>query len=302
MERAYETSVHIKKGNKNKKQNNFKVILPVIIALLIVIVIAVVMCIIYFTSRDGYKYENVITPSNYSETDIRASNPIVIGNILMGSWLKDKWIPAEQFTKYINDLTGTKAMFFDDKGKMSDNELGVIKKEGTCYWVSSNTANNISGYVASTGTLDMVPRKSTLVDINSTDLESYNKKVKEVINSKGILNDTVKIYKVLKVELAPGEKGEIVVASNNGNSSKGVYSAVIYLHDGKTEIVKLDYNNDEESKDKWSFYDVLYVLDINNDSVLELVLQEVKGTNIKQSIVQYKDSKFYEVLSVEYSL
>lgn len=258
--------------------------------------------IIYFLkTRSIYVKENILEQKNISDVEIKQANPIILNNILMGAWSDKNWINAEKYVKQVETLKEKEASFYDENGKIATNALGEVKLDNGCYWVYSERKNISSGFIATTTVNNMLPREYTKVDLNG-DMKTYTDSVKKILNNNGIMNNTVKLRSIYEVMLENRQdKGYIIIASNDISENNGVYSLILYVKGNNTEVVKLSYSNKENTKN-WPFYDLLYLADINGDGTEEIAIQEIKEMNIKQSIIEYRKEKFYEVLSTEYSM
>ena len=54
---------------------------------------------------------------------------------------------------------------------------------------------------------------------------------------------------------------------------------------------------DLKKSDEWPIYSFKFVLDLNQDSVNELIIQETKEFEVKYDVIEFRGGKFTEVLS-----
>lgn len=94
-----------------------------------------------------------------------------------------------------------------------------------------------------------------------------------------------------------GENGKIICATSDGKNKFGVYSVVIYSTGKTAKIIKYNYVKDINSSVDWPIYSLKFVYDLNMDGISEIVIQETNEYEIKYSVMEYKNNKFYEVLS-----
>ena len=94
-----------------------------------------------------------------------------------------------------------------------------------------------------------------------------------------------------------GENGKIICATSDGKTELGVYSVVIYSNGKSAKIIKYCYVKNTRKAVDWPIYSLKFVYDLNSDGMSEIVIQETNEYQIKYSIIEYREDKFYEVLS-----
>ncbi len=127
--------------------------------------------------------------------------------------------------------------------------------------------------------------------------DNDKKTVKKALGIYSMLNNTVKINEVYIVTLKSGETGRLIFATSDGKNKFGVYSAIVFATEKKATIVKYNYVKNIKSSVDWPVYSLKFVYDLNSDNVAEIVLQETTEYNIKYTVMEYRNNKFYEVLS-----
>ena len=71
----------------------------------------------------------------------------------------------------------------------------------------------------------------------------------------------------------------------------------MFATEEKATIVKYNYVKNIKSSVDWPVYSLKFVYDLNSDNVAEILLQETTEYNIKYTVMEYRNNKFYEVLS-----
>ena len=94
-----------------------------------------------------------------------------------------------------------------------------------------------------------------------------------------------------------GDSGKIICATSNSKSKLGVYSVIVYSTGKRVDIIKYCYVKDVKRSVDWPIYSLKFVYDLNSDGISELIVQETNEFEIKYSVIEKRNNKFYEVIS-----
>lgn len=276
-----------------------KKVMPVFIAVAIILIGAVLAFAVYFVNRQSICYEKISNQSvNVSKEEAKNSSPIIINNILLGARYKNKFVSADKF--FDNSPKNTvKISTFIEGGKTGAYDVNGYKKNPDGHgeiFVETTYKNFKSEFIAVTGEAEEIMQRKI-------DEEEVTKEAEEIVkknlNKLLVPNKTVNVRKVYECELTEGVKGNIIVATSKKDREKGVYSTVIYVENGKSSIVKLNYIKDVNKSATWPIYNVKFVCDLNSDDKYEIVLEEVTEFDVKYSVMEKRGNKFTEVLSTK---
>ncbi len=276
-----------------------KKIMPLIVVFIILVIGVIGAFSVYFITRQNIVYEKINTQSeNISKNEAKNSSPIVINNILLGARYKDKFVSANKF--YDNSPKNpVKISTFIEGGKTGAYDLNNYKKNPDGHgeiFVETTYKNFKSEFIAVTGESEEIMQRK----LDKEEIKPEHKEiVKKNLNKLLVPNKTVKVRNVYRCELEEGKTGSIIVATSEKEKEKGVYSAVIYVEEGKSQIIKLNYIKDVKKAATWPLYDVKFVCDLNGDNKYEVIIEEVTEFDVKYSVMEKKGKSFFEVLSAK---
>lgn len=131
--------------------------------------------------------------------------------------------------------------------------------------------------------------------------------VKKALGKYRFLNLTVEIQNIYEVYVNNNVLGKIAfVTSKNNKQSKtfGIYNALIYIENNKSQIIKYAYVKDLKNNMRWPVYALNFVIDIDNDkdNISEIIISEIYDNNMSYIILKYKDKNFQQVLKTNINL
>lgn len=278
---------------KVKKMPKKLKILPIIIAAITVIIIALVILLVTILRQNYIVYQNVKKSGEATDNDVNTANIIIVDNIIIGGHSNGKWIDS----KTIYDK-------YNGKSNIGIDMYSQMEKYGR-YDTASFRYNKKANIVYTTTTRVPSPERYIALSDAGNDITPYLKKVdceeldvKNVKSAMGkyrFLNNSVKVISAYDVFVEKNISGRIIVAASDSNLF-GVYSAVIYVGSNGPQLVKYAYVKKSEKSVSWPIYAVDFALDIDGDSIAEIVLQETTETTTAYTIMKYENNIFKEVL------
>jgi hypothetical protein len=288
------------KGKYSKNKLIGKRWIAIVIIIFILLLIASISFVIYVNVTNSIVYENINDDSASVNDNIASqSTPIIINNIVLGAVYDNKWVSMERYYFKSTNKKGYDIDVFTRKGKTGSYKLNEVSKgtESTAAYTSTTRTNYKDEYFAvkagssTTGKMDAIT-------LNDDMTKEYKNKVSKALGLYGILNNTVKIREVYAISLVPGELSYIITATNDGKTGNGVYSIVVHVNNiGEAKLIKYNYVKDVKNSSDFAIYTTKFIADLNGDNVSEIILQETKEFNTKYSVMEYRNGKFYEVLS-----
>jgi hypothetical protein len=287
----------------SKSKLKHKKILATIIIVLGVLLIVSGGFLIYTCVKNNITFENIDDAAKFVSDDVASkSTPIVINNVVIGGVYDKTWVSSD---KYYMKSTNKKDIDVDvyfKTGKAGKFKLGNLNKQASTLAIFTNTTctDKSDEYIAvASSDKNML----STITVQETSFDSDINKVKEALGFLRLFNMSVDINKIYSVKIDDNESGKIVCVTSNSNSFFGVYSAVIYISNtGKTSVIKYNYVRNVKNASDWPVFNLLFNTDLNQDSKNELVIQEISEFNVKYDVIEYKNDKFYEVLSTKVKL
>lgn len=286
----------MKKNSRKIKRNNIIIILLAIVFLTIIIISG--SFLIYIYKQNYIKIEKIDSLA-YSQKDevIKAATPIYINNLLLCGVYKDKWVSYSSMYLKSEKIKEEKIDMYSLEGKIGTYNITNINraaKENNIY-IKTDKLSNQNEYIA-VKTSD----KNILIGQTTIDIATDNDKkiVKKALGITRLLNNTVKINEVYNVTMVGGENGRIICATSSGKNNFGVYSTIVYSTSKSTKIIKYSYVKNIKKAVDWPIYSLKFVYDLNLDGVSEIVIQETNEYQIKYDLIEYRNNKFYEVMSI----
>ena len=269
------------------------------LAVFVAIVIIITICFFVFVvlknnivkERIDYSSENV------ADDIVSNSTPIVINNVVLGASYKNTWVSSESYY-FRNHNKITEVDVYNETGKKGKYKITNFTNPGSdgAFYVTIDNPNISDEFVAvGASKNDVMMQKVTKIsNITDSDIEV----VKKALGKYFVFNTSIKINSIHSVTFDNENRGRIICVTNEVGKSSGAYSAIIYESNyGKTEIIKYNYVKDLKKSDEWPIYSFKFVLDLNQDSVNELIIQETKEFEVKYDVIEFRGGKFTEVLS-----
>lgn len=290
------------KGKYSKSNLIAKRWITIFIILIILCIIGFISFNIYITNINNVVYENISKESKtVSENIASNSSPIIVNNIVVGAVYKSTWVDMQKYYESSVNKEEYDVDIFTTRGKTGSFKLNEVEKgeEYSIAYVTTTSANNKDEYFA-VKTGDANVSKMYNIPLDDETVVKYSNDVKKALGKYIVLNSTINIREVYEISLIPGEMSYIINATNESQKGSGVYSVLVYVDSlGKSQIIKYNYIKDVNNAENFAIYIPKFIVDLNSDNKCEIILQETKEFNTKYSIMEYNDSKFYEVLSVE---
>lgn len=278
------------------KNNKRRIVLPLLIIFFILIILLGVLFLWYTLSGNYITIENVDNKAEGATTSEAAnSNAIIVNGIVLGGANGNKWVSADKFYDANSNKAELEVDLFSENAKYGTYKTASIKKYNKSVIYTTIAKEGIPGdYLALTSqdTAKVLPGMTNLV---ATDEDE--KYIKEAIGSYKLINGSVKITEVYGTNIN-NIADKIICATCEKANILGAYSAVVYVTSDTAHLVKYSYVRDTEDSDRWPVYSLKFVMDLNDDSKPEIVLQETTGNDTTYSILELRDNnEFYEVLS-----
>ncbi len=280
---------------KKTKQKNDIVILLTLFFITIIIIAGTFL--IYIYTQNYIKLEKV--DNSAYEQEVKRDNeasPIYMNNLLIGGVSKNNWVSKKNIYEQQNKVKQEQIDIYDLSGKVGTYNITEINKEGKDneIYINTDRITSRTEYIALPTSDKNISLGKTSI-LNSTDEDK--KIVKKALGVYSFLNNTIKINEIYDVTMKNGENGKIICATSEGKNNLGIYSIAIYSTGKRADIIKYCYVKDSKRSVDWPIYSLKFVYDLNLDGVSEIVLQETNEYQIKYSVMEYRNNKFYEVLS-----
>ena len=268
--------------------------------LVIILVIIIVLClagIIYILLNNNIVKEKVDDSARFvNDNEAANSTPIIINNLIVGANYNSKWVSAERY--YVKGINKNKfeVDLFNQDGKLGTYELNEITQQpnSTSVYTTTTRVNLVDEYYGLAKDTNKVLSKTVKSDITDEDIKS----VKKALGFYRMLNTSVKVKEVYEVSITNDVYGKVIISTNEPGKSMGAYSVAVFVdNSGKASIIKYNYIRNLKDASNWPIYSLKFVADLNSDSSKELVLEEAKEFEANYSILEYRNGKFYEVLS-----
>ena len=273
-----------------------KKFIPLIVVFVILIVGACGAFAYYITSRQTIEYCKV-DGRKASKNEAKNSSPVIVNNILVGATYKNKWVDADSFFEN-SPKSPIKISTFIDAGKTGAYDVKEYRKNPDGHkeiFVDTTYKNFKSEYVAVAGEAEEIMQRK-LEELDKDNYKEYEKYISKALRKLAVPNKTVKIRHVYDCELYEGTRGELVVATSKSQREKGIYSAICYVENGKSTLIKLSYIKDLTKSALWPMYDVKFMCDLNKDNKYEIVVEEVTEFDVKYSVLEKRNNDFVEVI------
>ena len=277
------------------KKNKRRIILPILIIFFVVIIISGILFLFYTLSGNyiniSYKDD---AAENITMSQATDSDAIIVNGIVLGASKDTKWVSATKFYDANSNKKEIEVDVYSTNYQYGTYKTASIKKYNKSVIYTTIAKQGIpSSYLALAATENtrLVPGMTKLEP--TTQDEDF---VKDAIGSYKLINGSVRVTEVYATNIK-SVTDKIICATSKHANIFGAYSAVVYVTSDKAYLVKYAYVRDTENSDRWPVYSLQFVMDLNNDSVPEMVLQETTGNDTAYSVLELRDeNKFYEVL------
>lgn len=277
------------------KKNRRRIILPLLIIFFVFIIIFGILFLWYTLSGN---YINIAYSDNSAEdvssSEAKDSNVIIVNGIVLGASNGQKWISSE---KYFDANSSKSELEVDVLGQNS--LYGTYKTASIKKYNKSVIYTTIAKEGVPTSYLALTATEAAKIFPGMTKLEATKedeKYVKQAIGSYKLINGSVKILEVYATNINEITDKIICAVSEEANLL-GAYSAVVYVTQDKAHLVKYSYVRDTKDSNRWPIYSLQFIMDLNQDSKPEIILQETTGDDASYSVLELREeNKFYEVL------
>lgn len=273
----------------------------IFIAILSVLALTATIFLVTVGLKNYITFEKMDTSSkDVSEETAKNATPIMINNAIVGAVYNSTFVGSEKF--YLNQKQ-KENLNIDVDAYTSVGKKGQYKL---------NSYNNYSGTIyAKTLVPDMGEEYIAVVSDGKNIMqtpavrqqsvtESDIKVVKKALGILRVFNSSVRINNVFSISINSEQKGRIFVVTNQIGKSFGGYSAIIYEDlTGKTSVIKYSYVRNLNNSSDWPLYSFKFTADLNKDGKNEIILQETKEFSVIYDVIEYRDGKFYQILSTE---
>lgn len=257
----------------------------------------------------------------------------VVAELLLGGWLNGNWVDADTIASYVPAGKRYQAYSFD--GPMSDltGEAPKQESEGCEYWSvsfgdkiaddpdnsddqddsddsdNSETPENSddsddADFLAVGSTKPGMPRSPRL---QTGGMKPYEDIVAGYLKKNGISADP-EIQQLVRVDLDGDGSEEVILVASNADATvpvivKDTYTLVLFRHLRAGRVItsvmhELYYHEDIEGMaDSSNAFNVAFVVDINGDGVLELILKGRYYEGFWYEIHEFKNGELKKVLS-----
>lgn len=278
------------------KSNKRRIILPLLIIFFIIIILSCVLFLWYTLSGNYITIENVDNSAKQATSSEAASaKGIIVNGIVLGGASDNKWVSAENFYNANSKRAELEVDLFGENAKYGTYKTASIKKYNKSVFYTTIAKEGIPGNYLALSAQDVAKVFPGMTKLVSTkEDEEY---VKEAIGSYKLINGSVKITEVYGTNIN-NVADKIICATSEKANILGAYSAVVYVTSNSAHLVKYSYVRDTKDSDRWPVYSLKFVMDLNDDSKPEIILQETTGNDTTYSVLELRENnKFYQVLS-----
>lgn len=283
-----------------KKNSKRRIIIPILIIFFIVIIVSCILFLWYTLSGNyiniGYKASE---DENISTTQIANSQIIINNGFVLGATNNGKWISAKKFYDVNGAISEIDVDVFSENKLYGTYKTASIKRYDKTVIYTTIAKEGLPKKYLALASDDEVRSPAGMTKMQATkDDENF---VKEAIGSYKLINGSVKVLEVYTTNIN-NVSDKIICAASSKANLLGVYSAVVFVTEGKPYLVKYSYVRDTKNSDRWPIYSLQFVMDLNYDNKAELILQETTGNDTSYSVLELREqNRFYEVLKTTIS-
>lgn len=264
----------------------------------VIVLVASISILVFVKLKKNVIYTKVDDSALEVSDDVSAnSTPIIINNLLVGGVYDKKWVSSQNYYLKSKNSRGIDIDMYNKEGKIGKYSItNITKPEKSDIYISISKTNSLDEYLAVAASDNNIMKNAPVKNMNVNEEDIKN--IKKAIGAYKIFNSSVKINEKYDITLNEKESGTLLFATNEINKGNGVYSTVVYVSgSGKVSLVKYNYFADKENASDWPIYSYGFVADLNNDGKNEIILQETKEFEVVYSVMEFKNNKFYEVLT-----
>ncbi len=278
------------------KKNKRRIVLPLLTIFFMLVIVACGMFVWYTLSGNYITIENVDNAAdNVTKFEAANSNVIIVNGIVLGGVNGNKWVSAEKFYNASSDKTAIEIDLFAENAKYGTYKTASLKRYGKSVIYTTIAKEGLpSNYLA----ISASDSSTVLPGMSKIEATSEDEKyVQDAIGSYDLINGSVKVTEVYGTNIN-NVTDKIICATSNKANLLGVYSAVVYVTAGRAHLVKYAYVRDTNDADRWPVYSLKFIMDLNNDTKPEIILQETTGNDVTYSVLELRENnEFYQVLS-----
>ena len=236
-----------------------------------------------------------------------SSEPVpIVTELLLGGWLDGGWVYADTIASSVPAGKIYHTYSFAGQQKDLVGDAPTVEEGADDYWNIGFTGDDGCGdetiKIGSTG--QGMPRRPQL---QTGGFKPYEDVVASYLKKNGIAAKP-DIRQLVRVDLDGDGSEEVIVVATNAYANipekvKDTYSLVLFrrIHQGKvitSAIHEHYYHEDIEGEaDSPSAYRVAFVVDINNDGVLELILEGRYYEGFWYEVHDFKSGELEKVLT-----
>lgn len=230
----------------------------------------------------------------------------VVADLLLGGWMNGNWVDAETIASHVPAGLSYKTYSFEGAESDCVGFAPRYEEEGCEYYSiefedGSATSETLLAVGARHNGMPRLPKQQT------GGLKPYEELVAGYLKKNGIAAEPM-IQQLVRIDLDGDGSEEVVIVAGNADSSRPVffentYSLVLFrrLVDGKVDTAVLHehyYHEDSEGMaDSPSGYKTVFVVDINGDGSLELILRGSYYEGFWYEIYEFSRSGLKKVIS-----
>lgn len=286
----------MKKYSKGKMKLKRAMIFLTIFFIILLILGLAILFGFCFKNRIEINFQNN-DAVNVSDDVASNSYPIIIDNLVVGATYDSKWVSASKYylkSSFKNDI---EVNVYTKDTKAGIYKVKELYTSDDSVFVNTSYPNYIDEYFAVSKDLNyaLISQFSEI----QTDEKDYEY-VKDALGIYRLYNNTINIRNVYSGYINLNTPVEIIsLTSQSKGLFGGIYSAIVvaFPNENRAQLVQYSYTKDLENSDDFPLYSVEFLVDVNGDGNSELVTREVTEFNVTYNIFEYKNNKYYNVLS-----
>lgn len=280
----------MKRNNKTRK-----IVLPILVIVFVIIIISSILFLVYTLSGNyiniGYIDNSAkdATVAQATEADV-----IIVNGIVLGASKTNSWVTADKVYEANINKAELEVDLFSTNAQYGTYKTASLKKYNNSVVYTAVAKASIPGNYLAISSSDSVKIMPGMTKMEPTNEDKQY--VKDAIGSYKLINGSVKVLEVYATNIN-NITDKIICATSEKSNLLGVYSAVVFVSEGKASLVKYAYVRDTDNSDRWPVYSLQFVMDLNSDSKPEIILQETTGNDTSYSVLELREkNRFYEVL------
>ena len=271
-----------------------RIILPILIIVFVLILICCGLFLWYTFSGNYITYANIDGASQeVTLTDAANSKGIIVNGIVIGAAKNGKWISADKFYEANSKKDSLEVNLFSENKMYGTYDTASLKKynKSVIYTTIAKEGLPLKYLAIESSNEDKIMPGMTKLDATDED----TKYVKEALGSYKLINGSVNVTEVYLTNINQASDKIICAVSKKANWL-GVYSVIVYVTEGKANLVKYAYVRDTDNSSRWPVYSLQFVKDLNEDNKPELIIEEITGDDVSYIVLEKRGNIFYQVL------